>query len=584
MSLPGLRLVLGAALLALALTPAAAGASAQDAAFAHVQANATSLGVTAADVSELGITSSYTSRHNGVTHVNVAQRYEGLEVFGGYATVNVAANGSVLFAGGSLVRGLTLAAGVQHLGTKEAVSAAADELGLAAPEGLQILSLDLKTGKTILVDRRHLRLADHGAARLAADGGRAPARLAGRNRQLRRRELLERDGGRRHRRAPEEGRRDDHRRDRGSRGGRPRRQASGGRDRVRAGPRILAEPGHRRLVLPRLRPRARESERRRPPARLQPGRQPRLAVRLARHRTAPPAPSSRSRAGTTPMRTSTRTTNNAPDFGADVEGGAGLLFDNPIDLNEHSQAYRDAVVTNLFFGCNTFHDLLYIRGFDEVVRELPGKQLRSRPGERRRAARRLRPLRGRRRQRDEQRQLQPERRPHADVPLARQPARKPEPRLRPGCRRLRRRVGALRTAGHERRRLRPVRERRERLRRRGLRGRGRRDRHRHRQQHGLPEHRQGSRGERGGRAGARACVRQRHELDDGPDRLADRRHRRRSRRSRSRSPRATRSAPPSWRVRRRAPSRSTRAIRGSATATSTTGSSSTSTGTACPPA
>ena len=46
MSLPGLRLVLGAALLALALTPAAAGASAQDAAFAHVQANAASLGVT----------------------------------------------------------------------------------------------------------------------------------------------------------------------------------------------------------------------------------------------------------------------------------------------------------------------------------------------------------------------------------------------------------------------------------------------------------------------------------------------------------------------------------------------------------
>ena len=110
MSLPGLRLVLGAALLALALAPAATASSAEDAAFAHVRANAAALGVTGADVRELGVTSSYTSRHNGVTHVNVAQRYDGLEVFGGYATVNLAANGSVLFAGGSLVNGLTVAA------------------------------------------------------------------------------------------------------------------------------------------------------------------------------------------------------------------------------------------------------------------------------------------------------------------------------------------------------------------------------------------------------------------------------------------------------------------------------------------
>jgi hypothetical protein len=53
-----------------------------------------------------------------------------------------------------------------------------------------------------------------------------------------------------------------------------------------------------------------------------------------------------------------------PDFG-DTNGGAGLDFDFPADLTQHAQAYRDAVVTNEFFGCNTFHDLFYLYGFDE---------------------------------------------------------------------------------------------------------------------------------------------------------------------------------------------------------------------------
>jgi len=54
-----------------------------------------------------------------------------------------------------------------------------------------------------------------------------------------------------------------------------------------------------------------------------------------------------------------------PDFGGSPDGGAGLDFDFPADLTQHAQAYRDAVVTNEFFGCNTFHDLLYLYGFDE---------------------------------------------------------------------------------------------------------------------------------------------------------------------------------------------------------------------------
>ena len=57
---------------------------------------------------------------------------------------------------------------------------------------------------------------------------------------------------------------------------------------------------------------------------------------------------------------------NAPDAGFDVDGGAGLTFDFEADLAEHAQNYRDAVVTNLFYWNNLFHDVLYRYGFDEA--------------------------------------------------------------------------------------------------------------------------------------------------------------------------------------------------------------------------
>src|ERR671919_2375141 len=70
-----------------------------------IQDNTADYGVSATDVSNLRVLSSYKSAHNGVTHVNLNQRRDGLEVFDGYATVNIK-NGVVLFVGESLVAGL----------------------------------------------------------------------------------------------------------------------------------------------------------------------------------------------------------------------------------------------------------------------------------------------------------------------------------------------------------------------------------------------------------------------------------------------------------------------------------------------
>ncbi|MGH7357525.1 MAG: M36 family metallopeptidase, partial [Candidatus Rokuibacteriota bacterium] len=56
----------------------------------------------------------------------------------------------------------------------------------------------------------------------------------------------------------------------------------------------------------------------------------------------------------------------AMDFGGSPDGGLGLDFDFPVDFSQHAQAYREAVTTNLFYGCNIIHDVLYRYGFDEA--------------------------------------------------------------------------------------------------------------------------------------------------------------------------------------------------------------------------
>ncbi|HZK51851.1 MAG TPA: hypothetical protein VFD47_09840, partial [Actinomycetota bacterium] len=109
-------------------------------AFDYVEDNAAKLGVTRADVADVFITSKYKSSHNGVTHVNLNQRYQGLEVFGGHATVNIAADDEVIFAAGAFVRDLSAgASGEADLDATEAVEAAADGLELDDVDNLRVL-------------------------------------------------------------------------------------------------------------------------------------------------------------------------------------------------------------------------------------------------------------------------------------------------------------------------------------------------------------------------------------------------------------------------------------------------------------
>lgn len=56
-----------------------------------------------------------------------------------------------------------------------------------------------------------------------------------------------------------------------------------------------------------------------------------------------------------------------PDGGSSPDGGAGLLFDFPLDFTQHPSTYRPAAVSHYFYWTNLMHDIPYLYGFTEVA-------------------------------------------------------------------------------------------------------------------------------------------------------------------------------------------------------------------------
>ena len=199
--------------------------------------------------------------------------------------------------------------------------------------------------------------------------------------------------------------------------------------------------------------------------------------------------------------TSTRTTTTRRTSAGSPDGGAGLDFDFAADLTQHAQNYRDAVVTNLFYGNNVFHDVMHGYGFNEAAGNFQANNY-GRGGTGATTCAPRRPTAAAR-----------------TTPTSRRPSRRRPPAARRGCRctsgpgtssapRTRwSSTGSARSTrrGHASAPRRPspgrraVHQRRQRLRGRRLPGlRRRMDRDRHRRQRRLPERRQGpaGRGER----------------------------------------------------------------------------------------
>lgn len=334
-------------------------------AMAFLRERAAEYGVSDADLAELVVLSEYTSAHNDVTHVNLVQHHEGLQVAGSHATVNVLPDGSVLHVAENLVAGLAAARADVELDAPQALVAAAEPLDLPTPDAVRVqrratgperattlspagvsdapvparlvwqptadglrqawelvvdetgsasvwqVTVDAGTGATLATED----WTDHHDGEALADGlARSPEQRAGRTSAtppLGSREAVE----------------------------------DGSSYEVFAFPAESPNDGDRSVV-------------------------------------EEPADASASPFGWHDLDgvagaddTTTRGNNvhaytdqdndGVPDPGSSPDGGAGLDFGFPMDLTEHAQTYRDAAVTNLFYANNVIHDVLAGYGFDE---------------------------------------------------------------------------------------------------------------------------------------------------------------------------------------------------------------------------
>ncbi|MGW0506011.1 M36 family metallopeptidase [Micromonospora sp. NPDC003241] len=337
----------------------------EDIAAAYLRANPARHGVTAADLGDLAVLSSYTSRHTGVTHVNLAQRHEKLEIFGATATVNVARDGSVIFVGDTLVADLTGDATAPDLDAVDAVEAAADALDLPTPTNTRVMSRTggpaqrtVVSGSGVSAEPIPAKLGwqptDSGlrlAWQLVIDDA-TDAHLWNATVDAESGDLLGADDWTTHEHTddlaetlhPVSGRTMPARRSAPL--GTPDPVQDGSSYHVYGYPTESPNDGPRSVVTN--------------PADA-------LASPHGWHDTdGVPGPEFTTTQGNNVHAYQDQDNNNAPDFGSSPDGGPNLTFNFPLDLNENPQSYRDAATANLFYWNNIIHDVSYRYGFDEA--------------------------------------------------------------------------------------------------------------------------------------------------------------------------------------------------------------------------
>jgi extracellular elastinolytic metalloproteinase len=329
----------------------------------YLQGEAASYGLSDTDVAELAVRSAPTSRHTGVTHVNLNQRFDGLEVFGADTTVSIAPDGSVVFVAGSAVAGLRAAvAATPELDAVDAVEAAAEELDLDEPRDLEVISEEPGPDRETLLTpggisdepiparlgwqptADGLRLAWQLVIDDASDVNLWNAIVDARTGEVLQVEdwtsqssiaglasLLARPAGTTSTALAAQATPDP--------------VDDGSSYRVFALPAESPNDGPRTLVTN--------------PADA-------LASPFGWHDVSgTPEPDFTTTRGNNVHAYTDHFAQNVAQPGADAEGGPSLDFDFPLDLTAHPHDYADAAVTNLFYWCNVAHDVFYRYGFDE---------------------------------------------------------------------------------------------------------------------------------------------------------------------------------------------------------------------------
>lgn len=111
-----------------------------DIALTYIRQNRDAWGLTDDDLADLVVTGRYTTRHNGVTHLYLRQRLNGIEVFGSEVNVNISKDGAIINLGGEFIPHLSAAANARTpvLSPEKAVRRAARHLDLDLTEPLEV--------------------------------------------------------------------------------------------------------------------------------------------------------------------------------------------------------------------------------------------------------------------------------------------------------------------------------------------------------------------------------------------------------------------------------------------------------------
>jgi hypothetical protein len=348
---------------------ATAAGSPTDIALAYLRGQKEAFGLTDADFEDVIVTSSYTSGHNGVTHVYLRQRYRGIDVYGAEANVNIRRDGSVIGGGSSFLGNLAAAVrGTAPTNSAvEAVQAAARGVGLQVqgvldvlevrpgPEQFTILSKGGISAEPITarlvyqpVGPAEVLLAWHveieelsGAHWWSLTVDAASGELLGEE------DYIVRDfwgtpvDSAPARRIPEPPAFSFNFFGNGSR--------NGPKPAYRVFPHPFESPndGGRKLVV---------------------NPSDHLASPFGWHDTdGIEGPEFTVTRGNNVHAYTDLDANNVADPGSDPDGGTSLRFDFPLDLTQQPDTYRPAAVTNLFYWNNIIHDVFYRYGFDEAA-------------------------------------------------------------------------------------------------------------------------------------------------------------------------------------------------------------------------
>lgn len=306
-------------------------------ALGYLRANPGKFGITGSDLTDVAVSDRYTDAHNGVTHIYFSQRYKGIGIAGAVANASVTKDGRIVQMNSSFRANIAgkVAAGGEPRSASAAVKGVAAKLGIKAPQRLAVKSARGGADQQVVFKKNGISL-EAIPTRLVYQPVGGKLRLAW---QV---ELYERSA---------------------QHWWNIKVDAASGEILARGDYVNDAADEYRVIEIPDESPIDGGFTLVANPAT--------SASPFGWHNVDfDPAPEFTITRGNNVWAYPDRDNDNVPNDSSAAEkpapdGGAGLEFDFPVDLDEAPVEYSDAATTNLFYWNNIVHDVLYGYGFNE---------------------------------------------------------------------------------------------------------------------------------------------------------------------------------------------------------------------------